>query len=209
MVKNVMGGNKTKKQKRYRNRDNPIDNLMDNQMFGVICENMGAHMFVLCSDGIKRKGDLSGKARKGPRLNVGSYVAVSLREFEIEKKNCDILGIATPSAEIISLFKKNDKKDNLGIPFVEETTNKYSELDNQQSVIVDVSDKESESESESESEREKDGTADKKDYYGRSMNSIQDEESVWKTKEEEFEELNRLKLREDEQEEDDDWLNSI
>ena len=199
MVKNITGGNKTKKQKRYRNRDNPIDNLMDSQMYGVICENLGQHMMVLCSDGIKRKGELSGKARKGPRLLPGCYIAVSLREFEIEKKNCDILGKANPPSDIISLFKKNDKKDNLGIPFIEEVTNKYSDLDNQQSVIVDISDEDSVENNEN--------ANDKKDYYGRSLNNNPDTESVWRTKEE-IEIQSKLAEKEEE-EEDDDWLDSL
>ena len=195
MVKNITGGNKTKKQKRYRNRDNPIDNLMDSQMYGVICENLGQHMMVLCSDGIKRKGELSGRARKGPRLLPGSYVAVSLREFEIEKKNCDILGVAHPPSDIISLFKKNDKKDNLGIPFLEEEDDTYNDLDNQQSAIVEISEEE---------DSEDDNS---KDYYGRATDIKVNTEDVWKTKEESFQ--NSREENNNEENEDDDWLNLI
>ena len=138
MNRNLSGGKHYKKKKRNSSKYNPIDQLIDNQMFGLVCENLGQHVTVLCSDGIKRKGLLSGKTQGGPRLSSGTYVAVSLREFEKEKKNCDVLGIANPPSDVINLFRKNDKKDNSGIKFVEEEDNSLLDLETQKIGILNI-----------------------------------------------------------------------
>ena len=117
MVKNITGGNKTKKQKRNFGRFDTVNKIEPGQMFAQIVQNNGVNFTVLCSDNIIRLGRLSGSLKKGPRIIAGSYVVVSLRDFEIDQKNCDIIGIGSPPNDIINIFKKNNinkgKKDDI------------------------------------------------------------------------------------------------
>ncbi len=108
MVKNISGGNKTKKQKRNMGKYTPVDKVEIGQMFAQIIRNNGTHFTVLCSDNITRIGRMSGSLKKGPRLLAGSYVVISLREFETEQNHCDIIAIGCPPSNIINIFKKND-----------------------------------------------------------------------------------------------------
>jgi translation initiation factor IF-1 len=117
MVKNVSGGNKTKKQKRNYHKYDPVNKISEDQMFAQIKHNNGGTFDVLCSDGVTRKGKLSGEMKKGPRLLAGSYVVITLRDFEADKKNCDIIAHGDPANDIINIFKKYDlgtgKRDNI------------------------------------------------------------------------------------------------
>lgn len=108
MVLNKSGGNKTKKQKRNFGKYDAVDKIEPDQMFAQITKNHGASFSVLCSDGIIRLGKLSGYMKKGPRLSEGSFVIISLREFEAEHKNCDIIAYGDPSNDIVNMFKTND-----------------------------------------------------------------------------------------------------
>lgn len=108
MVKNTSGGNKTKKQKRNFGKYDAVDKIEADQMFAQITKNHGGAFSVLCSDGIVRLGKLSGYIKKGPRLTEGSFVVISLRDFEAEHKNCDIIAYGDPPNDIISVFKTND-----------------------------------------------------------------------------------------------------
>ncbi len=108
MVKNTSGGNKTKKLKRNFGKYDSINKIESDQMFAQITKNNGGTFSVLCSDGITRLGKLSGYMKKGPRLIEGSYVVISLRDFESEHKNCDIIAYGDPPYDIINMFKTND-----------------------------------------------------------------------------------------------------
>jgi initiation factor 1A len=108
MVKNTSGGNKTKKQKRNFGKYDAVDKIESDQMFAQITKNHGGTFSVLCSDGIVRLGKLSGYMKKGPRLAEGSFVVISLRDFEAEHKNCDIIAYGDPPNDIINVFKTND-----------------------------------------------------------------------------------------------------
>ncbi len=108
MTKNTKGGKKTKKQRRNWALFEPIDKLEKGQMFGKINQNNGNHFIILCSDNVKRYAPLNNTIKKGPRLHENTFVAVSLREFETNQDNCDILGIARPPGNIIEIFKKID-----------------------------------------------------------------------------------------------------
>ena len=120
MVKNEHGGNKHKKFGRRKTRVEALDKIENDQMFAKIIKNEGDHFSVLCSDNMIRKGRMSGKLKKGPRLIAGSFVVISTREFESDKKNCDIIGIGNPPSNIINLFNKNSgDKTNDNINFVE------------------------------------------------------------------------------------------
>ena len=107
MVKNSSGGNKTKKQKRNFGKYNAVDKIEADQMFAQIIKNHGGSFSVLCSDGITRLGKLSGYMKKGPRLSEGLFVVISLRDFETELKNCDIIAYGDPPNNIIGIFKTN------------------------------------------------------------------------------------------------------
>ncbi len=84
--KNITGGNKTRKQKRETSRFDQIFKLDSEQMFAQVVQNHGSHFSVLCSDNITRLGRLSSSLKKGPRIAKGTFVVVSLRDFEAEKK---------------------------------------------------------------------------------------------------------------------------
>jgi initiation factor 1A len=96
MVKNIKGGNKAKGYSRNINKSVEYDTLEEGQLFGVIQKNLGGHFRVLCSDGIERNGKAINKIKnaKDKRLNIGTTVIVSLREFEKDNKNCDIINFA-------------------------------------------------------------------------------------------------------------------
>lgn len=108
MVKNTSGGNKTKKLKRNFGKYDAIDKIESDQMFAQITKNHGGTFSVLCTDGIVRLGKLSGYMKKGPRLSEGSFVVISLRYFETEQKNCDIIAYGDPPNDIINVFKTNE-----------------------------------------------------------------------------------------------------
>ena len=109
MVRNIAGGNKTKKLKRNFGKYNALEKIEPGQMFAKIIHNNGGSFSVLCSDGITRLGKLSGEMKKGPRLAVGSYVVISLREFESDQKHCDIIAHGDPPSDVINILK-NDQK---------------------------------------------------------------------------------------------------
>jgi initiation factor 1A len=122
MVQNITGGKNTKKQGRKSFRKQElIDKIEDGQMFAQLVKNEGNHFFVLCSDNVKRCARMSGRLRKGPKLAIGSFVIVSLRDFEANQDNCDIIGVGNPPNNIINLFKKNNPTEynNSNIDFVE------------------------------------------------------------------------------------------
>jgi initiation factor 1A len=139
MVKNDRGGNKTKKQKRSFGKFDATDKLEQGQMFAQITHNHGGSFSVLCSDGIGRLGKLSGYMKKGPRLSEGSYVVVSLRDFESEQKNCDIIAYGDPPNDVISIFKKNDPNSHrkADVEFVD-SDDEFKEFEESARTIVNV-----------------------------------------------------------------------
>lgn len=131
MVINKIGGNKTKKISRsVSTKFLPVDKVDTGQMFAQIVGLQGECRFrVICSDGVTRLGKLSGYMKKGPRISSGSYVVVSLREFEQEHKNCDIISYGNPPHHIISIFKKNDVKLPTDDIEFEESEDEFADLD--------------------------------------------------------------------------------
>jgi initiation factor 1A len=137
MVKNVSGGNKTKKQKRNFGKYNTVDKLESGQMFAQVVHNNGGSFSVLCSDGITRLGKLSGYMKKGPRITDGSYVVISLRDFESEQKHCDILAYGDPPNDIIELFKIYDPnaRKKADVEFVD-SDDEFKEFEESQRTMV-------------------------------------------------------------------------
>lgn len=160
MVINKSGGNKTKKISRsVSTKFLPVDKVESGQMFAQILGSQGECRFrVICSDGVTRLGKLSGYMKKGPRISSGSFVVVSLREFEQEHKNCDIISYGNPPYHIISIFKKNDVKlPNDDIEF-EESDDEFKDLDQSVNRKFDLpptfSDEEDEENNENEENKE-------------------------------------------------------
>ena len=136
MVKNIGGGNKTKKQKRGYSKNDVFDEVIDGQMFGQVIENRGGnHFTILCSDSISRIGRLGGKAKKGPRLTPSTYVLVSLREYETDQKNCDIIGIATPPADIKNIFRKINPSKNEDIVEFHDDKKNFDDFEDSQTTL--------------------------------------------------------------------------
>jgi translation initiation factor IF-1 len=106
MVKNTTGGNKTKKQKRGYKRKEALDHTESGQMFGQVLENRGDHFLILCADNVQRFGYLSNSAKKGQRLIANSFVVISVRDYETEKKNCDVIAAGNPPNDIKNIFRK-------------------------------------------------------------------------------------------------------
>lgn len=106
MVKNINGGNKAKKQKRGYQKKAALDRTEVGQMFGQVVENRGDHFAILCSDNVTRMGKLCGAAKRGQRLLSGSFVVISIRDYETEQKNCDIIGAGNPPMDIRNIFRK-------------------------------------------------------------------------------------------------------
>jgi initiation factor 1A len=157
MVKNTTGGSKTKKQSRsVSTRFNPVGKLEQGQMFAQTLFPKGDSRFeLICSDGVKRVGRLSGHMRKGPRLSNGSFVVISLREFEQDQKNCDILSLGNPPHDIVSIFRKNDTTQiETNIEFVEsdDEFNDFEEFDQSRNRRFDMPSSDSEDEEDEEDE---------------------------------------------------------
>jgi initiation factor 1A len=141
MVKNTTGGNKTKKLKRNFGKYDAHDKIEPGQMFAKIIHNNGGSFSVLCSDGIPRLGKLTGEMKKGPRLSEGSYVVITLREFESDQKHCDIIAHGDPPSDVISILK-NDSKTNyaqkVDVDFVE-SDDEFKEFEESNKTIKKVS----------------------------------------------------------------------
>lgn len=139
MVLNKTGGNKTKKQKRNFGKYDATDKIEADQMFAQITKNHGGSFSVLCSDGIIRLGKLSGYMKKGPRLSEGSYVVISLRDFEAEHKNCDIIAYGDPPNDIVSMFKTNDPNGHkkADVEFVD-SDDEFKEFEESSRTIVNI-----------------------------------------------------------------------
>jgi len=139
MVLNKSGGNKTKKQKRNFGKYDAVDKIESDQMCAQITKNHGGSFSVLCSDGIIRLGKLSGYMKKGPRLSEGSYVVISLRDFEAEHKNCDIIAYGEPPNETINMFKTNDPNAHkkTDVDFVD-SDDEFKEFEESKKTIVNI-----------------------------------------------------------------------
>lgn len=107
MVKNI------KKGKRKFVKYDPINRLEQYQMYAKIIHNNGGSFNVLCSDGLTRIGKLSNEMKRGPRLLDGSFVVITLREFETEQKHCDIIAHGAPSSDIITMFKRYEPNNSI------------------------------------------------------------------------------------------------
>lgn len=183
MPVNKRGGNKTKKLKKNHGRYEAVLKVDEGQMFGKIEQNNGEHFVILCSDNVRRIAHMTNTIRKGPRLLKDSYVAVSLRDFETNRKTCDIIGPANPPNNILKLFKTNDPKGVTNIEFYDSeddedelimNKNKAQENKNQEDVMnLPPEDKEDDEEFD-----DFYGNEDSKDEHMVVKNTVQDEDEL-------------------------------
>jgi initiation factor 1A len=188
MVINKSGGNKTKKISRsVSTKFLPIDKVEAGQMFAQIVGLQGECRFrVICSDGVTRLGKLSGYMRKGPRISSGSYVVVSLREFEQEHKNCDIISYGNPPHHIISIFKKNDVKLPMDDIEFEESEDEFADLDQSINRKFDLPPAYSDEDDEEENNKEYVKTDNKIVINGKNNKNNKDNKDTDENKEEEI-----------------------
>jgi translation initiation factor IF-1 len=139
MVKNTKGGNKKKKQKRGYQKKTALNNTESGQMFGQIIENRGDHFAVLCADNVTRMGKLSGAAKRGQRLISGSFVIISIRDYETDQKNCDIIAAGNPPSDIRIIFRKINPivGDDSNIEFYTQD-DKFKEFEESEATIGEV-----------------------------------------------------------------------
>lgn len=93
-MKNKGGGNKSKKQgrKNYKKKTLSLDDLTKDvgQEYAFVQDKFGDGRFnVMCYDKVTRRATVRGSIRNSCRIQKGSLILVSLREFEEMK--CDIL----------------------------------------------------------------------------------------------------------------------
>ena len=139
MPKNIKGGNKTKKQKRGYQKKEALDSVDSGQMFGQILENRGYHFSVLCTDNVSRLGWLTASAKKGMRIVSNSFVVLSVRDYETNKKNCDIFAVANPPNDVKNIFRKINPlavgDDNI-VYYTQD--DKFKEFEESQATITEI-----------------------------------------------------------------------
>ncbi len=145
------GGKKTKGRKKNKKERELIDKVEKGQMFGKIVGNRGEHFMVLCSDNIERRAKILAKVRTGPRLFKETFVVVSLREFESEQKNCDIIGLASPPKNILRIFDVNEKVADCGFEF-DDSDDDFIDIAENRKAASSNTDSDSDSGSESDSD---------------------------------------------------------
>jgi translation initiation factor IF-1 len=138
MPKNTQGGYNKNKKRNFGKRE-IISKIDEGQMYGQLVKNEGSHVMVLCTDNVTRIGRMSGKLKKGPRLAMGSFVVISLREFESDQKHCDIIGVASPPHNIITVFKKNNPTKYEDDFDFEDSDNEFKEFEQSNHTVNDNS----------------------------------------------------------------------
>lgn len=91
------------------------DALDEGQLFGQITKIDGEGRFkVLCNDGITRRGKACNQIRKtkDKKVNLETFVIVSLRDCDTKDDKCDILGFADPPKDVLLYFKNNNNNIN-------------------------------------------------------------------------------------------------
>lgn len=129
MVKNTTGGNRSKGFARKHNNGNK-DNILriaeeEGEIYAIVVKMCGNGMFeCYCIDGITRLGQIRGKfTGKGKRdniVNVGTWVLIGVREWDIKKeeetnfKSSSSLATTKkeklPKCDLLEVYSDNDKE---------------------------------------------------------------------------------------------------
>lgn len=94
MVKNKTGGNKAKGMSNKKTNFKPktLFATEEGMLYCKILKKVGGtHMQVQCSNGKIMTAKIRGTMRKRKWINIGDIVLVSVRDFETNQDNCDIL----------------------------------------------------------------------------------------------------------------------
>lgn len=111
MVKNVFGGNKSKKFARVsnsgeRNKLRVVEE--DGEMYAIVTKMLGNGCSVHCADDVSRLCIIRGKFQgKGKSMNIiaaGSWVLVGLRDWESVKEG------GTPKCDLLEVYSHVDKE---------------------------------------------------------------------------------------------------
>jgi translation initiation factor 1A len=120
MVKNKQGGNKHKRFARKFTNVKPDNRLRysedENELYAIATRMLGNNMFhCMCIDGIIRlahiRGKFAGRGKRDNIINIGSWVLIGIREWDLNKTNskicqCDLL-------EVYSDYDIQRLKDNV------------------------------------------------------------------------------------------------
>ena len=115
------------------------DALDEGQLFGQITKIDGEGRFrILCNDGITRRGKACNQIRKtkDKKVNLETFVIVSLRDCDTKDDKCDILGFADPPKDVLLYFKNNnntnkDAEQMVDIMFEKDKNEVINEDDNE------------------------------------------------------------------------------
>ena len=115
------------------------DALDEGQLFGQITKIDGEGRFrILCNDGITRRGKACNQIRKtkDKKVNLETFVIVSLRDCDTKDDKCDILGFADPPKDVLLYFKNNnntnkDAEQMIDIMFEKDKNEVINEDDNE------------------------------------------------------------------------------
>lgn len=150
------GGNKSKKQgrKNYKKKTLSLDDLIKDvgQEYAFVQDKFGDGRFnVICYDKVSRRATVRGSIRNSCRIQKGSLILVSLREFEEMK--CDILYEYLPD-DIEKLLNNNivsepfiksgrlnleeNEQSYSDINFIQDTVDEFPLVNTQQTNNLDV-----------------------------------------------------------------------
>lgn len=107
-----MGKNiKKKNLKKFRKDFEPLRVIDQGQLFARVLSNNGCNFLVLCSDRITRLGRLCNAMKRGPRIGIGSYIVVTLRDYETNNNHCDIIAYGEPNQFVINLLNDRNVRE--------------------------------------------------------------------------------------------------
>jgi translation initiation factor 1A len=120
MVKNSVGGNKTKRMAR-KNMNSEMNEtelrliVEDGECYAVVKKVLGNGMcLVMCNDGVERlciiRSKFKGKGKSKNSIEIGKWILIGVRDWEVrtdKSQKCDVLLVYT-SEETERLKRKND-----------------------------------------------------------------------------------------------------
>ena len=114
--RNTIGGKGYKKNKKpviVETSSADIQIADKSQMYARVLRRIGGnHVEILCSDNIVRKGFIRGAIRRRVWMDPGDIILISIREFQTNHMNCDIIRKYSP-CDIKYLEKIGELGENL------------------------------------------------------------------------------------------------
>ena len=120
MVKNSVGGNKTKRMAR-KNMNSELNEtelrliVEDGECYAIVKKVLGNGIcLVMCNDGVERlciiRSKFKGKGKSKNSIEIGKWILIGVRDWEVrtdKTQKCDVLFVYT-SEETERLKRKND-----------------------------------------------------------------------------------------------------